>query len=154
MKKNLKNFKIGEKLYNNTKHKAKTNSEGFCFINEKDFTPEEAVHFLSGIVSFDICAVFETNEKLKKTYGIYAKPIKRSEDFMNNLINILLNVNETITIDEYCINEYDNKKFKLLKYSKDIWKQWNPAENQANLKWEDEIKRFNSERSATNENSR
>lgn len=131
----MKNFKIGEKLYNNTKYKAKTNSEGFCFINEKDFTPEEAVHFLSGIVSFDICAEFETNEKLKKTYGIYVKPIKSEGNFIEDLMKLFFDFYEEITIDEYCINEYDNKKFKLLKYSEDIWKQWQPLGEQAKLKW-------------------
>lgn len=93
---------------------------------------------MSGIVSFDICAVFETQEEMKKTYGIYAKPIKpkSNEDLIEIIYRILTNFqNEAMTIDEYCISEYDNKKMKLIKYSENIWKQWQPAKEQAKLKW-------------------
>lgn len=63
-------------LKNNKKHEGRTNSIGFCFLNLEEYKPEEAMHFLSGIATFDVCAVFETNENLNRTYGIYAKPIK------------------------------------------------------------------------------
>lgn len=43
---------------------------------------------------------------------------------------------ESFTADEYCINQYDKRSFKLVKYSRDIWKQWNPAEEQTELDWE------------------
>lgn len=105
---------LGEKtLENNTKHDAKTNSEGFCFMNIKDHDPEYAYQFLSGIVSEDVCVVFETNKKLKKSYGIYADPYG--------------NFFDTITENEYCIDKYNLKDFKILKLAipdlfKDKWK--------------------------------
>lgn len=117
-------YRNGSILINNTKHIGRTNSTGFCFFNLKDFKPEEAMHFLSGIVSFDICAVFETNEKLEKTYGGYKNP------FNNTELNIFI-------ADEYCITEYDNKRFKLLKYSENIWRQWDILEKQKELKWKE-----------------
>ena len=122
-------------LKNNKKHDGKTNSIGFCFLNVEDFTPEEAMHFLSGIVTFDVCAVFETDEKLDKTYGIYAKPIKSTGNPIEDLMNLFCGFNERFTADEYCITEYDKKRMKLIKYSEEIWKQWNPRENQEELKW-------------------
>lgn len=122
-------------LKNNKKHDGKTNSIGFCFLNMEEYMPEEAMHFLSGIVTFDVCAVFETEEKLHKTYGIYAKPIKSTENSIEDLMNLLGGFNERFTANEYCITEYDNKKMKLIKYSEEIWKQWNPIEEQTKLKW-------------------
>ena len=128
-------YKNNFTLKNSKKHEQKTNSIGFCFLNIEDYTPEEAMHFLSGIVSFDVCAVFETEEKLQKTYGVYAKPIKPSDNPMEDLIKLLCGFNERFTADEYCTTQYNKKKMKLIKYSEDIWKQWNPSEQQPKLKW-------------------
>lgn len=128
-------YKNNITLKNDKKHEQKTNSVGFCFLNMEDYTPEQAMHFLSGIVSFDICAVFETEEKLQKTYGVYAKPIKPTGNPMEDLIKLLCGFNENFTADEYCITEYNKQKLKLTKYSEDIWKQWNPVEEQQELKW-------------------
>lgn len=127
----MKSKKDHAKVY----HK-RTNSKGFCFFNIEDFTPEEALHFLSGIVSFDVCAVFETEEKLTKTYGVYAKPIENDGDMLKLYINLLFGWEESFTADEYCINQYDKRSFKLVKYSRDIWKQYNLAEEQTELDWE------------------
>lgn len=123
-------------LINNKKHDGKTNSIGFCFLNIEEFTPEEAMHFLSGIATFDVCAVFETEEKLNKTYGIYAKPIKSTGNPFEDLLNLFSGYTDNFTANEYCITEYSKKTMKLLKYSEEIWRQWNPAEEQKNLKWE------------------
>ena len=123
-------------LINNKKHDGKTNSIGFCFLNIEEFTPEEAMHFLSGIATFDVCAVFETEEKLNKTYGIYAKPIKSTGNPFEDLLNLFSGFTDNFTANEYCITEYSKKTMKLLKYSEEIWRQWNPAEEQKNLKWE------------------
>lgn len=122
-------------LRNNKKHDGKTNSVGFCFFNLEEYTPEEAMHFLSGIVSFDICAVFETEEKLNKTYGVYAKPIKSTGNIFEDLLNVFSGFADRFTANEYCINEYNKKTMKLLKYSEEIWNQWNPMKEQAKLKW-------------------
>lgn len=123
-------------LINNKKHDGKTNSIGFCFLNIEEFTPEEAMHFLSGIATFDVCAVFETEEKLNKTYGIYAKPIKTTGNPFEDLLNLFSGFTDNFTANEYCITEYSKKTMKLLKYSEEIWRQWDPAEEQKNLKWE------------------
>lgn len=122
-------------LKNDKKHDGKTNSVGFCFLNTKDFTPEEAMHFLSGIVTLDVCAVFETEEKLQKTYGVYAKPIKSTGNPMEDLMKLLCGFNDRFTANEYCITEYNKETMKLLKYSEEIWKQWNPVEQQTKFKW-------------------
>ena len=122
-------------LKNDKKHEQKTNSIGFCFLNTEDYTPEEAMHFLSGIVSFDICAVFETEENLQKTYGVYAKPIKSTGNPMEDLIKLLCGLNDKFTTNEYCTTEYDKKTMKLMKYSENIWNQWNPLEQQPKLEW-------------------
>jgi len=132
-------YKKGETLENKKIHKDKTNSIGFCFLDTKDFKVEDAMHFLSSIVSFDICAIFETKEKnLKKSYGIYAKPIKSTDNPMEDLIKILFDFNERFTATEYCTTSYNNKDFKLIKYSENIWKQWNIRENQSDLVWKKE----------------
>lgn len=118
-------------------HGSKTNSKGFCFLNIEEFTPEQAMHFLSGIVSFDVCAVFETDETLKGTFGIYAKPIESDDNMFELLLKLYSGWERSFEAKEYCTTEYDRRKFKLLRYSKDLWKQWNPAESQNQLKWEE-----------------
>lgn len=98
-------FLCGMKLNNNKKHEAHTNSIGFCFLNEEEFDSEYAYDFLKGIVSDDLCAEFETDENnLKKSWGIYADPYG---SFFS-----------TITVDEYCTEQYNNKDFKLLRIAK------------------------------------
>lgn len=134
-KEEFKKFNAGEDLINKTIHKGKTNSIGFCFLNIKDFTPEKALHFLSGIVNFDICVVFETSKKLRETYGIYAKPIKVTGNTLEDLMNIFNGYNEKFTATEYCTTQYNNKNFKMIKYSENIWKQWKPEKEQSELKW-------------------
>ena len=128
-------YKCNFTLKNNKKHDGKTNSIGFCFLDIEEFTPEEAMHFLSGVVTFDVCAVFETEEKLNKTYGIYAKPLKSTGNPMENLLNIFSGFTDRFTANEYCTTEYNQETMKLLKYSEEIWKQWNPIEEQTKLKW-------------------
>lgn len=91
-----------EELINNTVHKAFTNSVGFCFMRYNE-EPEEAYEYLSGIVSNNVCAVFETKKRLKKTYGIYADPYGYFFD--------------TVTNDEYCTKKYNLKDFKIVKFA-------------------------------------
>ncbi len=125
-KKEFEKFRNGVVLENKTIHKGKTNSIGFCFFNIDDYKPEEAMHFLSGIVTFDICAVFETKKKLNKTYGVYAKPIKNTGNSFEDLLNIFFI--DSFKADEYSTPKYSSKDFKLLKYSENIWQQWKPRE--------------------------
>lgn len=98
-------FLCGMKLNNNKKHETNTDSIGFCFLNEEEFDAKYAYSFLSGIVSDDLCAEFETDEKnLNKSWGIYADPYG---SFFSS-----------ITVDEYCTKHYNNKDFKLLRIAK------------------------------------
>lgn len=137
-KEEFKKYKKEKLLINNKKHNGKTNSIGFCFFDFEEYTPEEAMHFLSGIATFDICAVFETEEKLNKTYGVYAKPIKSTVNPLQDLINVFNNFFDRFTANEYCTTEYSKKTMKLLKYSEDIWSQYNIKEQQK-LNWKEEI---------------
>lgn len=132
-------YRSGKTLINKKDHhqetKRRTNSIGFCFLDINDYKPEKALHFLSGIVNFDICAVFETDKILNKTWGTYAKPIKSNGNLLEDILRVLYGFNEQFTSTEYCITEYNNEDFKLIKYSQNIWQQWNPQEEQSILNW-------------------
>ena len=92
----------GEDLINNKEHQGFTNSVGFCFMEGKEADAEYSYEFLSGIVSREICVLFETNEKLNESYGIYADPYGSFFD--------------SITRDEYCIKKYNKETIKPIKY--------------------------------------
>lgn len=104
-------YKNGETLINNTIHESKTNSIGFCFFKLKDFSPEDAWKFFKGISFPDVCAVFEVDEtKLKQCYGIYRDPNKSLYELMNFIPKL-------IKVAEYSTTTYNNKDFKLLRYT-------------------------------------
>ncbi len=123
-------FNKGETLYNYKQHdKNKTTSTGFCFFNLKDYLPQDAMHFLSGIVSFDICAVFETDKSnLKERYGRYNK---NTYTLFPSMFPAMFHATE------YCTTQYSNKNFKLVKYSEDIWRQWKLIDEQEDLEWKE-----------------
>lgn len=111
-KEELLKYLHGDNLYNATKHKAKTNSIGFCFLGIDDVKPEHAWNFLKGAIMPDLCAVFEVDEKIiKKGYGIYSDPNKS----LYELINF---IPKSITVPEYSTTKYNNQDFKLIKYTK------------------------------------
>ena len=101
----------GEALVNNTKHAAKTNSVGFCFmpIDDDDdiaHTIQFMYEFLSGIVSDDYVVVFEQKDaELLKGYGVYADPYGSFFD--------------TMTMTEYSITQYNNRILKPIWFKKD-----------------------------------
>lgn len=100
----------GTLLLNNKKHVGQTFSQGFCFLDYNEYKPEDAVKFLSGIVNFDVCAVFETKKKLNKSQALYHLPnTYPPKKFVAN---------------EYCTTMYDNQKLKLVKYAYDIYEKW------------------------------
>ncbi len=134
-KEEFEKYRNGEILINTAKHIAKTNSKGFCFLSFEDFTPEEAMHFLSGIVNFEVCAIFETNTRLTKSYGVYAEPINSTANTLKDIMSLFQAFYNRFTATEYCTTEYDKKKMKLLKYSENIWEQWRKLEEQGSLKW-------------------
>lgn len=100
----------GKVLINNKKHQGQTFSYGFCFLNYDEYKPNDAIKFLSGIVSFDVCAVFETKKELHESYGLYHKPKSYPA--------------ERFVAKEYCTTMYDNKKMKLVKYATDVYEKW------------------------------
>lgn len=131
-KEEFKKFNNGEVLYNNRVHNAKCTSKGFCFFDLNDYKPHNAMHFLSGIVSFDICAVFETDKRnLKERYGVYSKRNTMLIPCIFPSVGAVSKFHAT----EYCTTEYSNKDFKLIKFSKDIWGQYDVLENQKDLNW-------------------
>lgn len=133
-KEEFEKYENGETLINNNQHFGRrTTSEGFCFLGCKEHEPHEALHFLAGIVSLDVCAVFETDEKfLKKTKGIY-RICKKGKNYSEDLIN--LRQNKQQEINEYCTIQYDKTNFKLIKYSEHIDKQWDLPYRQKEFNW-------------------
>ena len=106
----FKKYQIGNILSNDKNHRdygQKTESVGFCFMDCDDYCPECAYEFLSGIVSDDVCAVFEVDESLlTKSSGTYASP----------LIDDDVSWFSTMDVDEYCCQSYDKNNFKLIAY--------------------------------------
>lgn len=117
-------FRNGDTLTNTTKFQGRTNSEGFCFLNFDEYKPEYACHFLHGAIGafpmekmFEagICAVFEVDDKLlKQTYGKYLKPLTLEEYKKHK-------TRDMFTAKEYCTTTYNNKDFKLIKYTIPKW---------------------------------
>jgi len=105
-KKEFDKLMKGEKLFNDKIHTSHTNSVGFCFMKGDALDAEYSHQFLGGIVSDDVCAIFETDKKLTKSWGMYADPYGSFFD--------------TIIETEYCINEYSLKDFKPLKYTENV----------------------------------
>lgn len=77
-----------------------------------EYEPEYAMHFLSGLVDADFCAVFEVDpSNLKKTFGVYAKPLRNFKELFTHKFG------ESFKANEYCISEYSNKTFKLIEFA-------------------------------------
>lgn len=112
----------GTTLVNTTEHKAKTTSVGFCFFDIEDFVPEEAIHFLSGIVDTQVCAVFEVDkDKLNVSKGTYAddKP-SNARTWQEMLKEIIEGKTPTFEATEYCTTNYSKEDFKLIRYTTNI----------------------------------
>lgn len=128
--KEFKKYIDGEVLTNSTRHKAKTNSVGFCFCPMEE-EPEEAVHHLSGVVTLDYCVVFEVDKKLlKETWGIYAKSY-------DNLEEMIEHYGDKVKLKEYCTTEYSNKDFKMIKCAKPDY--FNYDKDSDEFDWQDSI---------------
>ena len=93
---------FGERLVNNTDHSKSNNSmsKGFCFwIGDN---PKDAFMYLGGIVSQDICVVFDIDVKdCMYSFGIYADIY--SDDFF-----------ATTKKKEICVSAYSVSNFKPL----------------------------------------
>lgn len=107
----LDKFLAGELLENTTDHHLdlgqRTDAIGFCFLDYDKYDEQYAYHFLSGIVSQDVAAVFEIDDDmvkgLKRGQGTFADPNGRLMDSM--------------LVDELSTERYHNKAMRLIKYS-------------------------------------
>ena len=122
-------IKNGDTLTNFTNHKKDHNSAstsiGFCFFNLDDHKPEEALHFLTGIATCEVCVVFEVDEKLlTKAQGRYTECGEKT-----TLADLLMSLLDPSTIKhrfltEYCTTQYSKKDFKLVKYAIPDWYEY------------------------------
>ena len=131
--KEFRKYMLGYKLKNSTNHylenNMKTNSTGFCFFYLDDYKPEKALHMVSGIVNWEICAIFEVPKgKLKETWGRYSK----FSQIGNYPMYVYKNYEELIKSQsfiskEYCTQEYEKNTFKLIAFAIPEWyndKEW------------------------------
>lgn len=105
----------GKVLRNETNWKGigKTDSQGFCFFPDTP-APEERLHYLSGVVDFDVVAVFATKGPimLRKCSGSYRDP---NEKLPGNLTEALFAPPKMIQVDEYSMKEYSASSLRLLR---------------------------------------
>lgn len=123
-------FRAGELLENTVNHSAvhqqKTDSEGFCFLDYDEHDEQYAYHFLSGIVSPEICAVFEIPDAdaakyLKRGEGRFATP---GGSFF-----------ESMMVTEYSTLRYHNKAMTLLKFCDDFNDRWAEDSHDRIFEW-------------------
>lgn len=93
---------LGKTLRNNTVHSRRgmhSTSFGFCFFAED---PEDAAHWLSGIVDFHWCVTFDVpDDRICRTKGEYAS--QDSNGFFDTTIRT-----------EYCRTTYNSREFKII----------------------------------------
>lgn len=117
-------YQKGETLRNETDHRANgedTTSVGFCFFPED---PDDAVHWLSGIVNPDVCCTFDVpDDRVKKTSGVYCDHEKSDnswgalfEDYLAAMAGEELPHTVKMERTEYCCTEYSKKDFRLVGY--------------------------------------
>lgn len=123
-------YQNGEVLENNTDHRKNgehTDSVGFCFFPEE---PDDAIRWLSGIVTDDVCATFDVPGHLvRESCGTYCDP-DASDNSLGAMLEDLFSaimgdeMGNTVRMEkvEHCCTEYSNETFRLLgyKYSEEI----------------------------------
>lgn len=122
----------GKELINQVNHhkkfKKRTSSIGFCFFTEP---PDEAVHWLSGIVDLDYCVTMDVPDGfLLKSWGMYlddehvdlSKPMNY-EDLMKSA--------KFLKRDEYCRCRYSLKDVKILAVTDKYYKMYPPRQSNA-----------------------
>ena len=114
----FKKYCKGEKMLNTTNHNKdnynKTSSIGFCFFNFAEYKPEEMLHSVFGIVSCNICCIFETDRKnVRRTYGRYSQAINKDSSQRRIII-----------AHEYCTTKYSKDNFRLLDWAIPDWFNW------------------------------
>lgn len=98
---------------------ARTISNGFCFMRLMDVMPECTYKFLSGIVTDDVCVMFDVpSNVLTESFGFYANPWDDILDALND---------EGQEVREYCALSYNRDSFRPVAYampvhSTDAWR--------------------------------
>ena len=110
----MEKYLAGDVLRNETTWKgiSKSNSKGFCFFPAEP-EPEKRLHYLSGVVDFDVAARFETIGPLliRKGIGKYRDPMA---DVGISLFDALFGSPKLMDIEEYSMVEYSKKTLRLL----------------------------------------
>lgn len=110
----------GEVLRNGTDQReiwAGSSAKGFCFfeVGPAHDTPEERLHYLSGIASMDRCVIMETDARMTKTVAKYRNPWLDNE-------RCLIDDIPTMERAEYSIEEYSRGKFRPIRVGRpDLW---------------------------------
>lgn len=107
----------GGKLMNATDHHRergeKSTSRGFCFFPED---PEDAIHWLFGIVSTDWCVTLDIPDNLlRESNATYRDPDKDPYDPKKHTwIDVLFMPIPEIERKEYCLTEYSLQVVRIL----------------------------------------
>ena len=111
----LQKYLSGEVLRNDMswKYISKSSSVGFCFF-PADPPPEQRLHYLSGVVSFNVVAEFETIGPLmiRKGAGRYRDP---EQDDPKSLAEAIFTAPRMMEVEEYSMREYSLQSLRLLR---------------------------------------
>lgn len=109
----MEKYLAGDVLRNETTWKGinKSTSAGFCFF-PADPEPEKRLHYVSGVVSFDVVGRFETigPVMLRKGIGKYRDPMA---DNPKSLMEALFSKPKMMDVEEYSLTEYSNQSLRL-----------------------------------------
>lgn len=119
----------GKTLINTTNHRKKskknTTSVGFCFFTED---PDEAVHWLSGIVDLDYCVTMEVLDGyLIKSKGVY---LSQTADVSKPITLKELRQQPMDVRTEYCRTRYSAKEVLVTGYTDKYASMYPPKELQ------------------------
>lgn len=112
-------YKNGETLRNLSTHQGwKTDSIGFCFfpVGHACERIEDRLHYLSGIVSFDVVAVFATKPGvwLTRSYGYY-------RDTSCDVDKLEVVNSPLVKKTEFCTTVYDKDMLNLVGWGRPYW---------------------------------
>lgn len=98
-------FVRGEVLKNNTDHGARrgysiTSSVGFCFFSED---PEDAIHWLSGIVDLDYCLTFDIPDEMLRVSSARYRDTSTTPG-----------ASSVCLLEDFCLRRYSSDTVKLL----------------------------------------
>ena len=109
----LDKYLAGKTLENKTDWKNnahnRSSSVGFCFFGD-DIPIEDRLHYVSGIVSFQVIAEFEADSrKLKQSVGFYRDLAKDNGVGWPPPI---------MAVTEYCTRRYSRESFRLIRFGR------------------------------------